>query len=200
MARSQIEAALEMVKERLAVAAASTEGIVVLTLIAILFLLMVVLLVVSVSRLVGRRKHQRPTVVDRAAAEPLEVELQALRLKDGVRPVSPLEETFPLSMLPEGVYGFSAAPGLTDSPVLRSKQPELFEVHKLEGGEVLVVGFVSPADASARVDSAKRYEVVLHSAPGEGVSTPFSIPLSHVVRCAHVRSEQQSILEVQLDA
>ena len=81
-------------------------------------------------------------------------ELEQLRSEHRVRALTKEEEGFNIYHLPDGVYGFTYAPGLKEVPVYSKPHYQIFEVHKLAGGSVHLVGFVTPGD-KARIDGAK---------------------------------------------
>jgi hypothetical protein len=69
-----------------------------------------------------------------------------LRRAHGVRLVEPHEEGFAAELLPIGVYGFTGSPALA-SPLFAVPRYRNFEVHRTAGGDVVLVAFVTSAEA-----------------------------------------------------
>jgi hypothetical protein len=81
-------------------------------------------------------------------------ELEQLRLERKLRPLTKPEEGTDIYHLPNGVFGYTYAPGLKEVPVYSKQHYHGFEIHKLSTGEVHVVGFVTPAEKT-QFESAK---------------------------------------------
>jgi hypothetical protein len=71
---------------------------------------------------------------------------ERLRAIHCVRLVQPHEEGTAAGELPDGTYGFTGSPGLA-APLFAVRRYRNFEIHRWQGG-VVIVGFVSPQDAS----------------------------------------------------
>jgi hypothetical protein len=61
-----------------------------------------------------------------------------------VRLVEPHEEGSAAADLPRGVYGFTGSAGLA-APLFAARRYRNFEIHHLHDGDVVIVGFVTPA-------------------------------------------------------
>src|SRR5882724_11662137 len=81
-------------------------------------------------------------------------ELEQLRSEHRVRLVNKDEEGFNIYHLPDGVYGFTYAPGLKEVPVYSKPHYQIFEIHKVSGGGVHLVGFVTP-EIKTKIEGAK---------------------------------------------
>ena len=82
-------------------------------------------------------------------------ELEQLRSERGLRAISKEEEGSDIYRLPNGVFGFSYAPGLKEVPIYSKQHYHGFEIHRLSNGEVHVVGFVT-ADETTQLTAAKQ--------------------------------------------
>lgn len=70
----------------------------------------------------------------------------AIRSNHRVRLVQPEEEGSAAADLPRGVYGFTGSAGLA-APLFAARRYRNVEVHHLHDGDVVIVGFVTPAEA-----------------------------------------------------
>jgi len=80
-------------------------------------------------------------------------ELAQFRAERKLRALTKPEEGSDVYHLPNGVFGFTYAPGLKEVPIYSVQHYHGFEIHKLENGQVHVVGFVTPEE-KAQMDSA----------------------------------------------
>jgi hypothetical protein len=69
---------------------------------------------------------------------------EALRQTHQVRLVNEAEEGSGVSVLPGGVYGFTYSPGLPSAPLFATRRYRTYEIHKLQSGEVYLIGFAKP--------------------------------------------------------
>ena len=76
-----------------------------------------------------------------------------LRAAHGVRLVNDSEEGTGVDALPGGVYGYTYSPGLPNAPIFATRRYRSYEVHKLAGGETLVVAYADAATVQ-QIDSA----------------------------------------------
>ena len=73
-------------------------------------------------------------------------ELEQLRSQRQLRTLTKEEEGSDIYKLPNGVWGFSYAPGLKEVPIYSKGHYHGFEIHRLSNGEVHVIGFVTPEE------------------------------------------------------
>ena len=71
--------------------------------------------------------------------------IETLRVERGLRLIEPAEEGFNVYDLPNGVYGFTFAPGLKEVPVYGKRPYHSYEIQKLQNGEIHTIGFVTAA-------------------------------------------------------
>lgn len=88
-----------------------------------------------------------PTVGENPGAASLLIE--QLRVQHQVRPLAEHEEGWALSSLPNGVCGYTYAPGQDEVPVFSKRSFHSFEIHKAADGVQYLIGFVTPAEAQA---------------------------------------------------
>ena len=75
--------------------------------------------------------------------------VETLRNERKLRLVTKEEEGFNVYQLPNGVYGFTFAPGLQEVPLYSKRPFHSYEIQRLSNGEIHTIGFVTPAIAEA---------------------------------------------------
>jgi hypothetical protein len=160
--------------------------------------LLIFLIAALISLMVMRRRSLAPKAPVAAriddGLDPVEAKRQALRARHQVRPLRQLEDGFGFGKLPDGAYGFTMLPASRDSPVLRTKQPGLFEIHKTPEGSMLIVGFTSSATAAAM--ATQRVRAPLFAEPVTEAPILVSIPVSSVLRFV---SRDRNAVEVEVE-
>ncbi len=127
-----------------------------------------------------------------------EGERAALRAKHQVRALTDLEDGTGMHRLPNGVYGFTYAPGPKDTPLFRTPRTHTFEMHKLVDGMAMLVGYVSP-EAAARIEDGRQgVEVRLFPAPRDEANTLVSLPLARMIRYREFSTRDGGAFEMQL--
>ena len=84
-----------------------------------------------------------------------------LRNTHRVRLVEPREEGSAAADLPPGVYGFTASAGLA-APLFASRRYRNFEIHHCHDGDIVIVGFVTPADARRLRDAPAPLDLMVY--------------------------------------
>jgi hypothetical protein len=106
-------------------------------------------------------------------------DLEGLRMRHELRPLTAEEEGFATNHLPNGVYGFTCAPSEELVPLFAKKTWHSFEVHKLPDGSEHLIGFVTPQEADA-IRKGLPGHVELFPDPWEQSSELVSIPRSRM--------------------
>lgn len=109
-------------------------------------------------------------------------ELDAIRLRHQVRLMTPEEEGFSIERLPEGIFGFTYAPNLPDTPLFRAYAMYSFEVHKLAGGSTALLGYVAEQEHAAIEQGSEHIEVRLYPEPYGQATRLVAVPSSRIVR------------------
>jgi hypothetical protein len=112
----------------------------------------------------------------------LSPERQAFRERFNLRELTPEESGRPIERLPEGVYGFSCAPSTSELPLFAKPIFRCFEIHKLVGGEIAWVGYLSEAEASLIEAGQEPVTVDLYPEPYESAIRLVSIPSARIDR------------------
>jgi hypothetical protein len=103
-------------------------------------------------------------------------DLEQLRAAHRVRLLEDAEEGFAADRQPNGVYGFTYAPAEAAVPLFVKKTWHSFEMHKLEDGELQLVGFVTGKEAEV-IRNGLQGEVMLFPDPWEESTTLVSVPM-----------------------
>lgn len=105
---------------------------------------------------------------------------ELLRTAHQVRLVKDQEEGVGVSHLPGGLYGFTYSPGLPGAPLFAIRRYRSYEVHKLPGGDVFVIGFAKPEVARELSTATQEMTLQIHPQPEAGFETLVTIPYSRV--------------------
>jgi hypothetical protein len=105
---------------------------------------------------------------------------EALRSAHQVRIVSEAEEGNGVNLLPGGVYGFTYSPGLANAPLFAVRRFRTYEIHKLPGGDVFIVGFAKPEAARELSTAPAEITLHVHPQPEQGFETLVTIPYSRI--------------------
>ena len=108
------------------------------------------------------------------------VDQEALRVAHQVRIVADAEEGSGVNALPGGIYGFTYSPGLLNAPLFAVRRYRCFEIHKLPGGDVFIVGFAKSDVARELSTAAQEMTLQIHPQPDEGFDTLVTIPYSRI--------------------
>ena len=130
----------------------------------------------------------------------MEEELQKLREVNQVRDLTESEEGTGVNHLPSRVYGFTFAPAAKEAPLFREKRYHNFEVHKLDDGAVMIVGFVAAAVAAQIREGKQSIDFRLQSDPQGDAATLVAIPTWRIVHAREHSIRDGLGLELQLSA
>ncbi len=144
------------------------------------------------------RPRERPGGASQANTDPTEVARQEFRARNGVRALLALEEGFGLTVLPNGVFGFTFTPAYEDSPVFRERRPHSFEVHKLRDGKAFLLGFASAGDAESIDNCPLEAHVSLHPQASECAPKLVCIPSSRIARYKDYRPGGSAGMEIMV--
>ena len=107
---------------------------------------------------------------------------ETLRVANRVRIVSAAEEGTGVNALPNGVYGFTYSPGLTNAPLFAVRRYRSYETHKNESGETYLIGFATPDDAANLHATSKEASITVLPEPETGADVLVSVPYSRIHR------------------
>lgn len=130
-----------------------------------------------------------PVIISNAASSGLEARA-ALRATHGVRLVEPTEEGLGVDKVPDGVYGFTYSPAIA-APLFATHRYRTYEMHRIAGGEAMIVGFVSAAEAARLTSSTEPVELALfHDAEG-AADTLIAVPYSRILHHKQIATPNQ---------
>ncbi len=107
---------------------------------------------------------------------------EALRQTHQVRIVNDSEEGTGVTALPGGVYGFTYSPGLPSAPLFSVRRYRSYETHKLQSGEVYVIGFAMADAARALSTATEEMTLQIHPQPEGQYDVLVTIPYSAIRR------------------
>jgi hypothetical protein len=105
---------------------------------------------------------------------------EALRTAHQVRLVNDGEEGSGVNLLPNGTFGFTYSPGLSNAPLFAVRRYRSFETHKLASGEVFIIGFVTRESAAALSSTLTDVTIQLQPEPEGTADVLVTIPYSRI--------------------
>jgi len=88
----------------------------------------------------------------------------------------------PLARIPEGAYGFTTSAATSEIAVFREPVFRSFEVHRLPGGVVQFIGYVTQQDHLALTAGTEPVTINLYPDPVETASNLVAVPVSRIDR------------------
>jgi len=103
---------------------------------------------------------------------------ETLRASRTLRPLTKEEDGTDIFHLPNGVFGFTYSAAQKEMPVFIKQPHNSFEVHRLNDGDIHMVGFTTP-EIKAQIVAAKGpVEAVLYPAPYQKATELISVSVS----------------------
>ena len=112
----------------------------------------------------------------------LSEERQAYRNRFAVRLITVQEEGRNIANQQEGVYGFTSSPNSVELPLFVDPVHRSFEIHKLTGGEIAYVGYLSEKEYESFQAGAEPGVIHLYPEPHKEAQKLVSVPMSRVDR------------------
>jgi hypothetical protein len=109
-------------------------------------------------------------------------ERQALREQSNLRLITAQEEGNHIENMPEGVYGFTTSPSSEELPLFIKPIFQCTEIHKLAGGEICYIGYVTPGEYASFQSGMEPLTLNLYPEPYGEANKLVSIPQSRVDR------------------
>lgn len=123
--------------------------------------------------------------------------LERLWVERRLRLVGPSEQGDAIDRLPDGEYGFSYAPQTEGAPPFANRTYQAFEVHKLAGGAIHLLGFVTEEEARL-LDQDGGCSIHLYPEPWKQAAQLVSVPAGRVVRAKNTSREKGNFLPLDL--
>jgi hypothetical protein len=130
----------------------------------------------------------------------VEREFEAVRIRNGVQPVSEADEGAPLAGLPDSVYGYTYSPLNESTPLFAKRSFQAFEVHKLTEGIVHILGYVTPGDAVRLGAASEPGEIKLYPEPHGEAAKLVEVSLERIVRAKPVSRTEGNYMPISLEA
>lgn len=109
-------------------------------------------------------------------------EKEKLRSERKLRMVTRAEDGVSIEFAPAGVYGFTYSPATEGTPLFSLSSFQIFEVHKLSGEDVHLIGYLSEADAKSFATAKDSAELKLYPEPYGEAKTMVSVPQKRILR------------------
>ena len=104
-----------------------------------------------------------------------------------------------LAALPDNIYGFSYSPVNESTPLFARRTFQVFEVHKLERGEVHVLGYLTPKEAQLLKEGKEPLDLRLYPEPRDESTAIVSIPFDRVAKTRNVSRSDGNYMPIQID-
>lgn len=131
----------------------------------------------------------KPVVVSTVSSSGVEAR-KALRAAHGVRLVEPSEEGFGADQLPDGVFGFTYSPAIA-APLFSTHRYRTYEMHRLAGGEAIIIGFVTAAEASQLASATEPVELKLFHDPEGTADTLVTVSCARILHHRQIATPNQ---------
>ena len=125
--------------------------------------------------------------------------IESVRVENRVAPVGAELEGTALAALPEHLYGFTYSPLNASTPLFRTRTLGSFEVHKLGGGVVHLLGFLKAEDASTFDDGVRESDINLYPEPWGEATTLVEVPLARIVRAKPLSRSDGNYMPLHLE-
>jgi hypothetical protein len=126
-----------------------------------------------------------------------ERERESLREKNGVTLVSEALDGTGLHRLPQGVYGFTYAPGMSDSPLFRKSGSRTFEIQKHSGNEFLI-GYLTAEGAQNLAAARADVDLLLYPSLEAESKVLVEVPLSRVLEHKTQTYREMGALQIRV--
>jgi hypothetical protein len=129
----------------------------------------------------------------------LEQQFASLRQKKGLTLVPVDTEGAPLATLPDNVFGFTFSPLNESTPLFTKRQFQCYEVHKLAGGVVHLLGFLPEKEAAAFFNGKEPVDCHLYPEPHGESTRLVEVPLERIAKAKPVSRSDGNFMPLTLD-
>ena len=130
----------------------------------------------------------------------IQAQIEAVRARNGVANLAGELEGSALASLHEYIFGFTYSPLSGSTPLFATRAVQSFEVHKLAGRTVRLLGFVKPGEASALSGSDEGLDVQLYPEPYGAATSLVEIPLERILKARPISRTDGNFLPLHLAA
>jgi|SoiMethySBSTD1v2_1073268.scaffolds.fasta_scaffold3123193_1 hypothetical protein len=135
----------------------------------------------------------------KSIAPEVETQLTSLRERKGLTIVAPEKEGAPLATLPDNLFGFTFSPVNESTPLFAKRQYQSFEVHKLTGGVVHLLGFLTEKEAAIFFEGKEPMDCQLFPEPHEESKRLVEVPLERIAKAKALSRSGGNFMPVTLD-
>jgi hypothetical protein len=129
----------------------------------------------------------------------IENHLESLHQEKGLTLVRPEDEGSPLASLPDNTYGYTSSPLGPMTPLFVRRIFQCFEVQKLSGGVVHLLGFVTEKEAKLVFESTQAMDFNLYPEPRGESARLVEIPLERIARAKALSRSEGNYMPIHLD-
>ena len=139
------------------------------------------------------------STLSNAITPDVEKQLETIRARHQVRPVTPGEEGAPAGALGERVYGFTYSPSNDSAPLFAKRTFQCFEVHKVSRDALQLICFVTPAEAETIQSGRGLDQAKLYPEPTGASTALIEIPFTRILHPKPLSRSDGNFMAVQLD-
>ncbi len=129
----------------------------------------------------------------------LAAQFASLRQQKGLTLVAAEKAGAPLATLPDNLFGFTFSPVNESTPLFAKRQFQCFEVHKLTGGVVHLLGFLTENEAAAFFGGKEPLECHLYPEPLGESTRLVEVPLERIAKAKPVSRSSGNYMPLTLD-
>ncbi|MBM3739358.1 MAG: hypothetical protein FJW39_26610 [Acidobacteria bacterium] len=126
-------------------------------------------------------------------------QIEAVRVKNGVRPIPVEHEGVPLGSVPAQVFGFTYSPINESTPLFAERTLASFEVHKVSDTGARLLGFVTAPDAQGFA-SGGEMSLNLYPEPWGEAKSLIEVPVERIARAKPLSRADGNCMPLQLDS
>ncbi len=126
-------------------------------------------------------------------------QIELVRVRNTVTTVKTEDEGSPLGQLPDRIYGFTYSPVNESTPLYAQRTLQAFEVHKLTGGVVHLLGFLKPSDAERLAAGTGDLDVNLYPEPNGDSTSLVEVPLERIMRARPVSRGDGNYMPLKIE-
>lgn len=125
-------------------------------------------------------------------------ELERIRAAHRLRALTDTESGGGVNRLPNGVYGFTYSPVEDNFPLFNDRDLRSFESHKLEDGNILLLGFLTSEEKETFEKRGSEAAIHLFPEPKGNADQLVRVPLARIARHVENSARKGTGLELYL--
>jgi hypothetical protein len=129
----------------------------------------------------------------------LQQQLDAIRDRKKLSLIPVDNEGAALGTLPDNIFGFTSSPVNESTPLFARRIFQCFEVHKLAGGVVHILGFVTPQQAAGFQAGKDSLDFHLFPEPHGEATAMIELPLERISKSRALSRSDGNYMPVSVD-